>query len=219
MSIEIDRMDKKDRQKFNIECRRDAVLFTDVFKQRCPWVSVGRHTYIGRTSILGRLEYGGSLTIGSFCSISDCLTVMIGGDHRTDWVTTYPFPVLWDAAEGVSGHGRVKGPVVIGNDVWICDSVTILPGVTVGDGAAVGANSVVTKDVPSYAIVGGNPAKVIRMRFDEKIIERLLQVKWWDWSEKKIKKFLPLMLQTDINKFLDAVENYKDVRDPRKNLS
>ncbi|MBI5204619.1 MAG: CatB-related O-acetyltransferase [Nitrospirae bacterium] len=80
-----------------------------------------------------------------------------------------------------------KGPVIIGNDVWIGDSVIILPGVQVGDGAIIGAGSVVTKNVPPYTIVGGVPAKKIRDRFSDKIKEQLLQIKWWDWPEEKIK--------------------------------
>ena len=93
------------------------------------------------------------------------------------------------------------------NDVWIGENATILSGVTIGNGAVIGTSAVVAKNVPDYSVVVGNPAKVIRKRFDEETIERLLRISWWNWSDQKIETFLPLMLDTDISKFLIAVEN------------
>ncbi|MDO8392273.1 MAG: DapH/DapD/GlmU-related protein [Actinomycetota bacterium] len=96
---------------------------------------------------------------------------------------------------------------MIGNDVWIGSDAIILSGVAIGDGAVVAAGAVVTKSVPPYSVVAGNPAGVLRLRFDERSIQRLLVVKWWDWDDAKIKQFLPLLLADDIERFLAAAEN------------
>lgn len=100
-----------------------------------------------------------------------------------------------------------NGDVIIGNDVWIGSEATIISGVRVGDGAVIGARAVVTGDVPPYAIAAGNPARIVKMRFEEKTIDRLLQIRWWEWEDKRIEKALPLLLSTDIEAFLRAVEN------------
>lgn len=100
-----------------------------------------------------------------------------------------------------------KGDIVIGNDVWIGKEATILSGVTIGDGAVVGCKALVAKDVPPYTIVGGNPAKVIKKRFPNDIIEKLLKIKWWDWEDEKIEKAIPLLLSNDMVAFLDFAEN------------
>jgi acetyltransferase-like isoleucine patch superfamily enzyme len=138
------------------------------------------------------------LKIGRFCSIANGVTIYLGGNHRTDWITTYPFPAspineLWPEAKGIQGHPATKGDVVIGNDVWLGAECVILSGVTVGDGAVVTARAVVTRDVPPYAIVGGNAAAVIRKRFSDEEIEMLLEMKWWNWDAPKIKKHVHLL--------------------------
>jgi acetyltransferase-like isoleucine patch superfamily enzyme len=105
-------------------------------------------------------------------------------NHRVDWISTYPFPAFTDKfpeAKGIEQFVTTKGDVTIGNDVWIGQHVTILSGVTIGDGAVIGAHSVVGKSIPPYAIAVGNPARVIRYRFDEKTIEMLLKIQWWNW--------------------------------------
>jgi len=152
---------------------------------------------------------GSTLRVGAYCSIADGAQIFLGGEHRTDWVTTYPFPVFWEAAMGIQGHPRSKGDVIIGNDVWIGTEATLLSGVKIGDGAVIGAKSVVVKDVPPYAIVAGNPARVIKMRFDDDTIARLLRVKWWEWDNARIERALPLLLQEDSRAFLCAVENHE----------
>lgn len=149
---------------------------------------------------------GTSYKIGKFCSIADNLTIFLGGNHRCDWVSTYPFPSFSDQfpeASEIHGHPATKGNVIIGNDVWIGSHVTILSGVTIGDGAVVGAFSVVAKNVPPYAIVAGNPARVIRYRFDEKTIAQLLQLQWWNWPIEKIRKNVHLLCSTNLQKFLE----------------
>jgi len=147
-----------------------------------------------------------TLVIGKFCSFAGEINILLGGNHRVDWVTTYPFSAInqWPEAAHIQGHPATNGDVTIGNDVWIGYRATILSGVTIGDGAVVGANALVTRDVPPYAIVGGNPAATIRMRFPDDIIKRLLEVCWWNWDVERIRRQLPLLMQPDINEFLRA---------------
>jgi serine acetyltransferase len=131
--------------------------------------------------------------LGKYCSVADGVKVFLGGDHRVDWITTFPF----------NKSSTTKGDINIGNDVWLSHGVTIMSGVTIGDGAVVAANSHVVKDVEPYSIVGGNPAKVLKKRFTDEQIQRLLEIKWWDWTEEKINKALPYLCNPDINSFLD----------------
>jgi chloramphenicol O-acetyltransferase type B len=135
--------------------------------------------------------------------------VFLGGEHRTDWVTTFPFTVFSEAGRGIGGHPKSKGNVVIGNDVWIATEAFIMSGVTIGDGAVIGARAVVTKDVPAYAVVAGNPSRIVKFRFDPPTIERLLQVKWWEWEPARIANSMPALLNTDIESFLLAAESGK----------
>jgi hypothetical protein len=128
--------------------------------------------------------------------------ILLGGEHRIDWVTTYPFSKLWPEAKTRTGHPKTKGDVVIGNDVWVGRSVTILSGVCLGDGCVVGAGSVVSKSVPPYAIAAGNPARVVRRRFEPEVIGQLQRIAWWNWEHSKVVEALPLLLSPDIAKFL-----------------
>jgi virginiamycin A acetyltransferase len=131
---------------------------------------------------------GDRLIIGKFCSIAAGVKfIMNGGNHRTDWLTNYPFPVFGgDWAAAMPDHWPNKGDTVIGNDVWIGHGATLMPGVKIGDGAIIASEAVVTSNVEPYAIVGGNPAKLIRARFNAPTIDRLLQIRWWDWPIEKI---------------------------------
>lgn len=165
--------------------------------------NIGQGSY-GRPKVH---DWGGNkLTIGSYCSIAGQVKIFLSGNHRTDWVTTFPlnrrFP-HWLDASLIKHETTSKGDVVIGSDVWIGYDSLILSGVTIGDGAVIAARSVVTKDVPPYAIVGGNPAKVIKYRFDESTIKSLLHIKWWNWNQDKIEKFMPLLLSERITDFID----------------
>ncbi|MGH1435396.1 MAG: CatB-related O-acetyltransferase [Lewinella sp.] len=163
-----------------------------------PNIIVGDYTYYDDFEDVQNFEknvkyhfdfVGDQLIIGKFCMIaSDVTFIMNGANHLTEAVSTYPFAIFGHGWEGAM-EGKTyptKGNTVIGNDVWIGHRATIMPGVTVGDGAIIATNATVTKDVPAYAVVGGNPAKVIKMRFPEDDIARLLELKWWDWPLEKI---------------------------------
>lgn len=175
-------------------------------QEQYPQYRIGRGTY-GNLTVLNWNE-GASLSVGNFTSIADGVKIFLGGggEHRSDWVTTYPFNVLWPSASAISGHPKTKGDVIIGSDVWIGTEAVILSGVKVGDGAVIGARAVVAKDVPPYAVVAGNPSRIVKWRFEPAIVERLLRVAWWNWSEESIDKVLPFLLDTDISQFLDRAE-------------
>lgn len=173
-------------------------------------MSYGKYTY-GAATVLWH-NYA-NLIVGKFCSIASNVTVYLGGNHRTDWVTTFPFGNIvrynhiFDKFDG-QGFPATKGNVTIGNDVWIADNVTIMSGVTIADGAVIAANSHVVKDVGPYTIVGGNPAKEIRKRFNDDQIAKLLQIKWWDWDDEKINNHTPLLCSNNIDDFITkAIEN------------
>jgi len=163
-------------------------------------MEVGKYTYGKPVVFRGR--YAGDLKIGKFCSISNEVTIFLGREHRKDWITTYPFPAFpgdWPGAEEIAGCERTKGDVIIGNDVWICYGATILSGVKIGDGAVIGARAVVTKDVAPYSVVAGNPAREIGKRFNDEIIKKLLDLKWWDWTDEKIKENIKTLCSTEID--------------------
>jgi chloramphenicol O-acetyltransferase type B len=176
-------------------------------RERYPCYRFGAGTY-GDLTVLDWGE-GAKLTMGAYTSIGTGVIVFLGGEHRMDWVTTFPFSVLWDSARDIKGHPRSKGDVVIGNDVWIANDARIMSGVTIADGAVIGTGTVVTKDVPAYAVIAGNPSRMVRFRFDERTIGRLLKVKWWDWEPARIANWLPKLLSDDIESFLLAAESEK----------
>ncbi len=168
--------------------------------------SIGHYTYgVKSPLILSNTtgEKSGALKIGKFCSIASGVTILLGGEHRLDWVTTYPFSRIFNKYKKLSEDSATKGDVVIGNDVWIGMDVLVLSGVTIGDGAVVGAGSVVAKDVDPYAIVAGNPARLIRKRFDDDVIRKLLKIKWWDWDAKRLNENMPFILSNDIKGFIE----------------
>lgn len=151
---------------------------------------------------------GDRLIIGKFCSIaSDVKFIMNGGNHRTDWFTNYPFPVFgngWEHAMPDSWPN--KGDTIIGNDVWIGYGAMLMPGVQVGDGAIIATGAVVTRNVEPYTIVGGNPAALIRKRFDDAVIQELLQIRWWDWGIQKITRHLPAICGGDLARLRQAAQ-------------
>jgi acetyltransferase-like isoleucine patch superfamily enzyme len=153
-----------------------------------------------------RWDEPATLVIGKYCSLSIEIVILLGGNHRSDFVTTYPFSTIadWPEASGIEGHPSSKGDVRIGNDVWIGMGALILSGVTIGDGAVIAARAVVSGDVPPYAIVAGNPARVVRMRFPDDVVRQLLRLRWWDWDVERVRRYIPLLMQPDISKFLEA---------------
>ena len=144
-------------------------------------------------------DYGwsGRLEIGAYCSIAEGVKIMLGGGHRTDWLTTSPLPVLEPRLSHIPGSGTTRGNVVIGNDVWVCLDATILSGVTVGHGAVIAAGAMVTRDVPAYAVVAGVPAKVVGWRFPEAVRTQLLLCAWWDWPYDEVVSIGETLCNTD----------------------
>ncbi len=143
--------------------------------------NIGNRTRINAPSHLGRCE------IGSYCAVGGRLVVR-SANHDTSRINMQGFSQKFFLKAEASVTGIRKGNVVIGNGVWIGDSVVVLPGVKIGNGAVIGAGSIVTKDIPDYAVAVGNPARVIKMRFSEKVCEELKEVRWWEWDDSLIRK-------------------------------
>lgn len=146
------------------------------------------------------------LIFGKFCAIAAETKFIMTGDHKLDAFSTYIFPVFkhgWEKAFEVKDL-PVKGDIVVGNDVWFGYDCLIMNGVTIGNGAIIATRAVVVKDVPAYSIVAGNPAKVVKMRFDDQTIEQLQQIAWWDWDIEKITRNLDALCNLDLNKLMNA---------------
>lgn len=172
-----------------------------------PRVTVGRYTY-GNPRIMIWAEHE-RVTVGSFCSIAENVTIFAGGEHNHHWATTYPLRIAFnDPMASKDGHPATKGPTTIGHDVWLGYGVTIMSGVSIGDGAVIGAHSVVTHDIPAYAIYAGNPAVFKKLRFDESTIRHLQAMQWWNWSIEKIRANVHLLCNPDVNALLD--QNCRD---------
>ena len=197
-------------------------VFPNEFKTSCfiknvitaPNIIVGDYTYYDdandptgfeRNNVLFNYpEFGDRLIIGKFCSIASGAKFIMGpANHRISSVTTYPFHVfggIW--SEKTPPHLSqlpFKGDTIIGNDVWIGRESVIMPGVKIGDGAIIAAYSVVAKDIPPYTVAGGNPARPIKKRFDDELIDILLRLKWWDLPAEKLAGILPLLCSPDLN--------------------
>lgn len=143
------------------------------------------------------------LIIGSFCSIGSGAAFIMAGNqgHRTDWISTFPFfwmPEVEAFADAANGY-EAAGDTIVGNDVWIGSEAIVMPGVKIGDGAVIATRAVVTRNVEPYAIVGGNPASVIRMRFDETAIQMLCELKWWDWTDEQLSDVMPILTSGDVH--------------------
>ena len=183
-------------------------------------IIVGDFTYFADTDFEKHVTHhydfiGDKLIIGKFCQIAAGVNfIMNGANHQMNAVTTFPFYIFegWKQSAPSLNKLPLKGDIVIGNDVWIGQNVTILPGVHIGDGAIIGLNSVVGDDVKPYTIVAGNPAKMIRKRFDYQLIKLLLKLKWWDKSIKEINNLIPILTNdnlTEVKKKLKKLVSVK----------
>ncbi|MAI12712.1 MAG: acetyltransferase [Rhodospirillaceae bacterium] len=172
-------------------------------------MKVGKYTY-GHNQIKHIPLRGGEYKIGKFCSIATNCKIYTGrGGHRKEFVSAFPFGAIHKEIFPNDFSKLLvedKGNVIIGNDVWIGQNVTIMPGVCIGSGSIIANNSHVIKSCPAYSIIGGNPGKIIKRRFSESQIEKLLEIKWWDWDNARINRNLPLIVSSDIDRF---IENYK----------
>jgi len=182
-----------------------------------PNIEVGRYSYYSGyyhghgfedcARFLLPDEGADKLIIGSFCSIGSGAAFIMAGNqgHRHDWISTFPFFWMPDvpAFEGALNGYCAAGNTIVGNDVWIGSEALVMPGITIGDGAVIATRAVVTRDVAPYAIVGGNPASVIRKRFDEDLIAHLLELRWWDWSDAQLRDAMPILCSGDIGRLYD----------------
>lgn len=146
------------------------------------------------------------LILGKFCAIAAETKFIMTGNHKLDGISTYPFPIFqqgWEKAFDVSEF-PFKGDIVVGNDVWFGYDSLVMPGIKIGDGAIVATRAVVSKHVPPYTVVAGNPARVVKERFDEATVERLLRIAWWDWDIEKINRNLSVICHLDIDRLENA---------------
>lgn len=211
-------MEKIEKQKMIPDANK---VFPCEYKNLCyiknvvkaPNIEIGEYTYYSdeenpedfekKNILFNYYEFGDKLKIGKFCSIASGVKIIMGSaNHRITSMSTYPFNVFGgEWAEKTPPHLSqlpFKGDTIIGNDVWIGREAVIMPGVKIGDGAIIAAYSVVARDVEPYTVVGGNPAKVIRKRFDDEFIQLMLKLKWWDFEKEKLTDFLPVLCDEDI---------------------
>jgi ABC-type polysaccharide/polyol phosphate transport system ATPase subunit/acetyltransferase-like isoleucine patch superfamily enzyme len=167
-------------------------------------VHIGEYTYGNPQVFIWTEKY--HVHIGKFTSIDSEVKIIVDGNHHTDWISGYPFGELIHDIPKNPGHPIGKGDILIGNDVWIGYDSVILPGVKIGDGAVIGAGSIVTKNVGDYEIVAGNPAKHIRYRFSKEKIEILKKIKWWEWPIETIKKNVNVLQSDEIDFFIAKFE-------------
>ena len=184
-----------------------------------PNITVGEYTYYDDINGAEKFEehvthhyefLGDKLIIGKFCAIAKGIEfVMNGANHRMNSVTTYPFNIMgrgWEKCAPALKDLPYKGDTVIGNDVWLGQNVTVMPGVHIGNGAIIGANSVVTKDIEPYCIAAGNPCKIVKKRFDDELISYLQELKWWDWPPEKIFINLEALCSGDLKQIRNISE-------------
>lgn len=183
-------------------------------------IPYGRYSYGPQPELLGFMpvlaKKAAGSRIGNFCSISSGVKFSFLDTHNYKWVSTYPFYDFYNYwhFDTESWHKcqldtrKIKPrPIIIENDVWLCSNILIKEGVKVGSGAVVAMGSLVTKDVPPYAFVGGNPARIIRYRFSPKQISDLLEIAWWDWPDEEIKEIIPLLLSEDPDPLISFGKN------------
>lgn len=168
-------------------------------------IDLGDFSFVNDTAEVCSFRSPQTVKIGKYCSVGSCKFV-IDGDHNVQYASTYPFQEFGFSRDAPM-NANIKTAPIIGNDVWICDGAVIFGNVKIGNGAVVAGHAVVTKDVPPYSIVAGNPAKIVKYRFDEATIERFQYVKWWDMPHDVVCETLAPNM-ADVNVFLDRAEKY-----------
>lgn len=183
---------------------------------KSPNIIVGDYTYYDdpidpegfERNVLYNYFGSDRLVIGKFCAIATQVQFIMGGaNHKLDGISTYPFPIFgngWEGELDTLMNLPSKGDTVIGNDVWLGYDALILPGVSIGDGAVIGARSVVAGDIPPYAIAAGNPARVIKQRFSDTDIARLLEIQWWHWTIEKVTHHLSVIMNGDVEALMQV---------------
>ncbi len=185
-----------------------------------PNIIVGDFTYFSDKDFQSHVThhydfYGDRLIIGKFCQVAVGVNfIMNGASHQMNSPSTFPFYIFegWQQDIPSLTEMPIKGDTLVGNDVWIGQNVTILPGVTIGDGAIIGANSTVSRDVEPYSIVAGNPARFIRKRFDDELIELMLKFKWWDKPIEEINRLIPILSNSNLEYVKTKI---KDMLEPK----
>lgn len=182
-------------------------------------IQIGRFTYGFENVSIMQWGEGAALEIGQCCSIASNVKIYLGGNHRLDWISTFPFGHIFVrelGGEHIQGHPATNGDVQIGSDVWIGAGVTIMSGVRIGHGAALAANSHVVRDVSPYHVVGGNPAKLIKVRFGAEIVERLLTLRWWDLDIQDIQSIVCTLCSPPSQESLDdLIKLHRDKNEKR----
>ena len=220
LDLKID-FEKKEKEKYNIVTNTqldlkkihplksgdESVTYIKAMLENCHNVEVGDYTYFDGQNFKKHVTHhydfiGDKLIIGKFCQIGRNVEfIMNGANHQMNAVSTYPFYIFqgWEQNPPLKNDLPYKGDTIIGNDVWIGQNVTFLPGVHVGDGCIIGANAVVASNIPAYCVVVGNPAKIIKKRFDDEMIELLEKLKWWDRTPNEIQKIIPLLANSNLS--------------------
>ena len=175
-------------------------------------VEVGKWSY-GNPSIY-RWDWKSKIIIGNFCSLGPDINFYVGGDHRADWISTSPLPAsqfneTFKKTKTIKNFAKSKGDIVIGHDVWIGGRTTILSGVTIGTGAIIAAGSLVVNNVEPYTISGGNPNRVIKKRFEDSVIKKILNTEWWFLEDSEIDILSKFLLSSDIENFFSLIDNIK----------
>jgi acetyltransferase-like isoleucine patch superfamily enzyme len=165
---------------------------------------MGAYTYFdGEPRVLAAGHGPQAVRIGSYSSVGSGVSFMVEADHRVDWLSTFPFRVKLGLPGAYDdGHPSSRGDILVGSDVWIGRDARVLSGVTIGNGAVVGADTVVTRDVRPYAVVVGNPGREVRRRFSDEQIEALERIAWWEWPHERVVEAIPLLCCTDIDRFI-----------------
>ncbi|HIE07235.1 MAG TPA: CatB-related O-acetyltransferase, partial [Desulfarculaceae bacterium] len=164
-------------------------------------IEIGDYTY-GKPHIY-RWSKEYRVSIGRFCSIADDVHLLVDGNHRSDWISTYPFGRLLEGFSKNCNHPIGKGNIRIGNDVWIARGAVILSGISIGNGAVIAAGTMVVKNVADYEVVGGNPGTNLSFRFSKTQIDALLKIAWWDWPLTKIASEINFLESDNIDRFIE----------------